>query len=302
MSAYRHRTMQRPLETPKLPKLPFFAGNLVLLIAAWVIFSQAARPLAGTPLVALTICVSLAAMAACVPFLADYTRQQDTALDERQRALEALARTTAETAEQIGIAATGLHTITELAQKNLKSAEQILPRWQEKSQEFVQRLAEANSAELESLRREINALRSAEAGKLAAAAEKMAQTAAELARLDAALRKPRPATASGPKPVENSPAPAPANEDFTQLPASPPATVPAAGRSAGEATAAAAAAVPTTPESAPKRAAIAEPAPPAVPDPGQNIAPPEAGVISEVHANALAAAIAAADAMVMEVP
>ncbi|MEI6862459.1 MAG: hypothetical protein WCL04_09440, partial [Verrucomicrobiota bacterium] len=181
--------MQRPPETSTLPKLPFVVANVVLLLTAWLIAKHGGTPLTTGTIVAATACVALAAAALCVPFLVDYARQQDAVLDERQRALEALARTTAETAEQISIAAAGLHTITELAQKNLKAAEQLPEQLQEKMAGLNRRLAAAGAAEAE---------------KIAVVADKIAHATAELAMIEAALRKPRASTLA-PTPASQAP-------------------------------------------------------------------------------------------------
>ena len=57
-------------------------------------------------------------------------------LDDRQRALEALARTLTSSAEQISIAAKGLHEVAELAQKNIRQAEHLPQKLHEKIAEL----------------------------------------------------------------------------------------------------------------------------------------------------------------------
>ena len=172
--------MQRPFETHKLPKLPFVVGYIGLIAAAGLIKAWAGEaPLHPGPLVAIATCIVFAAGLMAYPFAADYFHQREEELAERQRALETLARTTAETAEQIGIAAAGLHTVTELAEKNLKSAEQLPQKLQEKIHELSQRLAKTHAAEAE---------------KLEAAAAKIFLAAADLAKLQAAPSQPGPTT------------------------------------------------------------------------------------------------------------
>ena len=132
--------MPLPDQTPKLPKWPFLIGDAALLGAAWLIAQRAAHPLTGTAIIALTICVGLAALIGVIPFLTDYARVQDEALDERQRSLEALGRTIGAAGEQIGIAAGGFHEIVELARKNLAEAEQFQQRFLEKTSELQSKL------------------------------------------------------------------------------------------------------------------------------------------------------------------
>ncbi len=266
-------TMQRPLETSKLSKLPFIVANLILLLAAWVVFSQAAKPLTAAPLGWIALLVALAAGALGLPFLADYARAQDAALDERQRALEALARTTADTAEQIGIAAAGLHTITELAQKNLKAAEHLPQQLQEQLAALEPRQAKSATTEADALRQELAALRASETARLEAAIEQIARVAAELRRLETTPRQTRPT-------AENPAAKQSVKEVAVKNP--PPVAVEASPKSEVFMS------LPLVAESGPT---IVAP-----PDTATPTEPP-----SPETANAVAAALAAADALLQEV-
>ncbi len=181
--------MQLPDEAPKLPKLPFLIGDGVLVATAFVVAQRSESPLSTPALLAVVACVALGAVLAVIPFLVDYARHQDATLTERQNSLEALARTTSAAAEQIGVAASGLHTIAELVHKNLRAAEQLPHRLQEKINEFNQQRDEAVVAENEALAQEVNSLRSSEAEKLEAAATQVHRTVAELAKAEAGLQK-----------------------------------------------------------------------------------------------------------------
>jgi hypothetical protein len=178
-----------PADTPKLPKWPFLLGDAVLLGLAWLIASQSRSPFAGTPFLAMVGCIMVGAVLAVVPFLADYARKQDEALDERQRSLDALSRTVAASAEQIGIAASGLHEIAALAQRNLKAAEQLPEKLQDKIAGFKNQLASTREAEREELQKELARLRTSESERLQSAADQLARTAVELARIEASTQK-----------------------------------------------------------------------------------------------------------------
>ncbi len=181
--------MTLPADTPKLPKWPFLIGDAALLGLAWIIADQSRNPFSGTPLIAIVTCVALGALGAAVPFLADYARRQDEALDDRQRGLDALARTVAASSEQISIAASGLHEITELAQRNVKAADQLPQKLQEKIASFKAQLDAAGDDEREELEKEVTTLRAAEGERLESASDKMAKTVAELTRLEANAQK-----------------------------------------------------------------------------------------------------------------
>jgi len=162
--------MPLPDQTPKLPKLPFLVGDAALLAAAWFIANQAAHPWQPEAIFAIAGCVFGGAVVGAIPFLTDYARRQDEALDERQRGLEALARTVATSAEQISIAAQGLHEIVEPAQKNLKQAEQLPHKLQEKIAGLQSRVSGDRDQEKEELERELAALRASEADRIESAA------------------------------------------------------------------------------------------------------------------------------------
>lgn len=177
-----------PSDLPRLPKWPFLVGDAALLTVAGLSFFHSPQPLSGTPLVLITGCVALGAVLAAIPFITDYARRQDLALDERQRALEALASTTATAAEQIGIAAQGLHSIAELTQKNLRQAEQLPYKLQERIAEFQQQLATAEEDEREELERELATLREAESDRLETTVGKIHRATADWAKLEDTVR------------------------------------------------------------------------------------------------------------------
>src|SRR3954470_15004493 len=103
--------MSLPADPPKLPKWPFLAGDVALIGLAAFIAYRSPPSFGGMPLIAIVSCVVVGAVLATYPFVVEYTRAQEIALDERQRALETLSVTVATSAEQISIAANGLHEI-----------------------------------------------------------------------------------------------------------------------------------------------------------------------------------------------
>lgn len=271
--------MQLSPKTPKPPKLPFIIADAVLLVAAWIIFRASSTPLAAGPLVAITTCVALAAVCGFLPFLLEYTRARDEELAERQRALEALARTTAETAEQIGIAAAGLNTITGELKRNLQAAEHLTRQLQEKITALDASRTAAASAEADALRAELTALRAADTAKLEATAEKISRAAAELAKAEAAPHKVRGAKSSELSADEAAP-------DATVYPASKDAAAPESVVTATTAPAEA---------TAPSEAAPTATSTP--PPPSESKRPPAPDPTA-----AVAAALAATDALLREVP
>ncbi len=181
--------MSLPDQTPKLPKYPFLLADAALLGAAVFIATRSAGPLSTESIIAIVGCVAVGGLLAAVPFLADYARKQDEALDERQRGLDALSRTVHEAAEQIGIAASGLHQIAELAQRNLKTAEHLPQKLHEQIAGFQAQLDNAREDDREQLEKELEELRAAEGDRLEASAEKIAKAIADLTKLESTIQK-----------------------------------------------------------------------------------------------------------------
>lgn len=131
--------MNLPSDTPRLPKWIFLTGDAALLATAWVIYDQSSTPFTGLALLSFAACVIAAAVIGVIPFVSDYARKQDEALDDRQRSLQALSVTVAASAEQIAIAATGLQGIAEAAQENFAKSEAL-------SKAISERMAELKAA------------------------------------------------------------------------------------------------------------------------------------------------------------
>lgn len=181
--------MSLPDQAPKLPKTWFLVSDAVLLVTAALIARFAAHPFSPGPLIAIVACVATGALLACLPFLADYARKQDEALDQRQRSLEALAATVNNATEQLSIAASSLHQIAELAQRNLKHAEHLPQRLQEKINDFTARLDQAQEEEREELEKELASLRASETEKLENVSDQIHKSVTEFARLEATVNK-----------------------------------------------------------------------------------------------------------------
>lgn len=169
----------------QFPLWIFIVTDLALLGVAAVISAQAPRPFSQATILWVVTCVVMGVIVGLVPIIWHFERKKNEALDDRQRALEALARTVSSSAEQISIATAGLHEITELAQKNLRQADQLPHRLQDKIAEFQAQLAQANDTEKEELERELLALRTSETERLEAASQRIAKTSAEWVKLEA---------------------------------------------------------------------------------------------------------------------
>jgi hypothetical protein len=205
-----------PDQTPKLPKWPFLVGDAALLGAAGLIASESPQPLSVEAVLSIVACVVAAGIAGAIPFLADYARRQDEALDNRQRALEALARDATTAAEQISIAAAGLRDTADSAEKSLGQIRQLPGTLQAQLGDFRAESARLREEERLKMGTELAALRSSLSAQLEAAAARIALAAEEWIRASAeaqkkAARVPRMAAAPVPKeePAPEAPPPSP---------------------------------------------------------------------------------------------
>ncbi|MDB6127684.1 MAG: hypothetical protein JWM35_1580 [Verrucomicrobia bacterium] len=175
--------------SPKLPKWIFFLTDAVLILTAWFIANRNHGVLSSTAMFAIVACVIVGAIVGTVPLILHYEQLKNETLDDRQRALEALASTLTTAAEQISIAAQGLHEITELAQKNLKHAEQLPQKLQDKVTELQAQLTVSRDEEREELKKELAALRATDSERLASIADKVQKSAADLSKLESSTQK-----------------------------------------------------------------------------------------------------------------
>jgi len=201
-----------PSDTPRLPKWPFLIGDAVLLACAVLLAKYSPLPYANPVIIAIAGCVALAAILGVVPFLTDYAGKQDEALDARQRGLEALTRTVADSAEQISVAATSLHELTEVARQQLAQAEALPDKLEESIRGFNEALAKSMTEATVSWHQEIKTLRASESRKLDATLQKIQETLGELKKTESVA----PAASVGVKPQAM-----PKTEEPTSIPETP---------------------------------------------------------------------------------
>lgn len=150
-----------PSDTPRLPKWPFLIADVLLLGTAAMIASRNPAPYSSGLVAAITICVVLGCILGAIPFLSDYAQRQDEALDERQRGLEALTRTIADSAEQISVAANSMHETLELTRRQINQFESMPDTLGDSFGELNQQITGTLNAATETLQKEIKSLKAA---------------------------------------------------------------------------------------------------------------------------------------------
>jgi hypothetical protein len=253
--------MNLPSDSPRLPKWIFFLGWACLLALAWFIHDGSTHPWAGGALLGIVVCVALAAVLVALPFVADYARSQDEALDNRQRALQTLAATVASSSEQISIATAGLQKLTGITEENAVKEERLAQQIQERIGELRASIAAAKKDDSEA------------AARMEAAAKKILKAASELEA--SAARPPEvPRAAEIPKaaPVAHVPAAVP---ELPPVPLTKMVEIkPAVAFNSHSPFETPAPFVPTGPESPPAAEQAAAAAPAAAPSPAPEAAPP----------------------------
>ena len=178
-----------PSSQPKLPIWIFIVTDLAFLGTAALIAWNSHRPYSEPTMFLIVACVIVGAVVGLVPIVANLEAQKNETLDDRQRALEALARTITSSAEQISIATSGLNEIAEIAQRNLRHAEKLPHQLHEKIAEFQAQFTAVNDAEKEELEKELATLRTSESERLDTISDKIAKSAAEWSKLETATQK-----------------------------------------------------------------------------------------------------------------
>jgi hypothetical protein len=177
-------------DVPRLPKLPFILGDIALLLLAALIANRHPHPFSQTlPLLIITGCVFAGCVAAMIPFLVNYARDQEEIAASLRRELSEQFKRLMTASEHLQHATAQLKTVEEVATKNLQAAEKLPYRLQEKMAEFNQQLAETENEEKEALEQELAMLRSTESERLASTADKIAKTTAEWTKLETDARK-----------------------------------------------------------------------------------------------------------------
>ncbi len=147
---------------PKLPKWPFFLGNIILLALACFIFAQSKSPLGQWQVFFFVLSGALGALLGVAPFLVEYwasVRLVETSglvsTVEQIRHLELLA-------VQISAATAQWQLVQEYSASSVTAAKEIADKMGAEAAEFTGFLKKANDSEKTNLRLELDKLRRVE--------------------------------------------------------------------------------------------------------------------------------------------
>jgi molecular chaperone GrpE (heat shock protein) len=147
---------------PRVPKWPFFVGDLLLLGAAYFIYLQSRYPMGAWQLSFIVLCAGGGAMLCIAPFLLEYRLLLKLAESETLTSATAQLKNLEQIAAQIGTATGQWFNVQESADKTATQAQQISERMSSEVKAFTEFLQRANDNEKATLKLEVEKLRRGE--------------------------------------------------------------------------------------------------------------------------------------------
>ncbi|MBT5900486.1 MAG: hypothetical protein HOH58_00065 [Opitutaceae bacterium] len=176
-------------DRPRLPKSPFLITALVLLAVTAFLAATADSPPSTGAIVGIIVCVGAGVALSIAPFLADFARHEKLQVDQRQHALESMARSTSSATEQASIAANGLSEIAETTKQNFRLLDE-LPEKISAAQESIEREKSSESSpEIDELKAEIKELQKLVKSQSKATTAALENTKAELKEVRSEIKK-----------------------------------------------------------------------------------------------------------------
>lgn len=149
-------------QVPKLSKLPFLAGDVLLLATACFICARAQSPLGPVPLILLCACVALGAGLAILPYCLEYRAVSRLAEGEQLASAVTELQQLRALCEQVGSSTHQWQSIQDGAKQTAASARQIVDLMATELKSFKEFMQKANDSEKNHLRLEVDKLHRAE--------------------------------------------------------------------------------------------------------------------------------------------
>jgi molecular chaperone GrpE (heat shock protein) len=147
---------------PRLAKWPFFAGDVLLLGAAYFIYYQSKLPMVPWQIAFVLVCVAGGACLAIMPFLLEYRVAAKLAETRELAGVVSQIRNLEAVAAQISGATNRWHNVQEEADKTAAAAKAIADLMAAEVQAFTEFMQRANDGEKATLRLEVEKSRRAE--------------------------------------------------------------------------------------------------------------------------------------------
>jgi molecular chaperone GrpE (heat shock protein) len=147
---------------PKLPKLPFFIGDALLLGLAGLIFFKSETPFGAAQIMAYFGCIALGAFFSFLPFLLEYRGAVKLAETEGLTTVVAQVQQLEKIAAQISGATGQWQDVQSHATQTNSASREIAERMTAEVQAFTEFMRRANDTEKSALRLEVEKMRRAE--------------------------------------------------------------------------------------------------------------------------------------------
>jgi molecular chaperone GrpE (heat shock protein) len=148
---------------PRVAKIPFFFGNAVLLILAWLIFHQGKRPLGTAEVLACVICVGVGAVLSIWPYVLEYRSAEKLLQTAALTSVVSQVQNLEQVAGQIGGATAQWQAVQEAADKTARQANEIAQKMDDEAKAFGEFMQRTNDSEKAALRLEVDKFRRVEA-------------------------------------------------------------------------------------------------------------------------------------------
>lgn len=147
---------------PRMQKWPFFLGDVIALIACYVVYNMGGETFETGKAAACVVCVVFGAIFAAYPFIQEYR------LDARFAEADQLAHVSdfmgqlEKVKNGVTVATAHLETAQDFSDKTIQSSREIAERMTEEAKAFADFMAKANDAEKSHLQLEVDKLRQGE--------------------------------------------------------------------------------------------------------------------------------------------
>ena len=148
---------------PKLPKLPFFIGDALMLWLAGYICYQSKLPLPHFELTWVVVCVAVGAMLGVLPFLSEHRAVVKVAQAENLSSALTQIQNLEQVATQISSATNHWQTAQDAADKTTRAAKEIADGMTVELKSFTEFMQRSNDGEKTALKLEVEKARRSEA-------------------------------------------------------------------------------------------------------------------------------------------
>lgn len=150
------------MKVPRVPKFPFFIGDLLMIGLAIFIAKQGAAPLDGWQAIACVLCVAVGSVLAILPYVLEYLAVSKAAEAAALTSVTSAAANLESIAGQIATATGQWQTVNEKADETAAKARQIAEQMSSEVKGFSEFMQRVNDSEKSNLRLESEKLRRAE--------------------------------------------------------------------------------------------------------------------------------------------